>query len=113
MLADLCRGVLQPPHVGRGRLPIPLADQVYAAAMKVYSLFSARRFMGMVEEAVERGHVTKGMLFNSVLNALENKALTPILHKLIQLSSLPLRGVETTFAPDSSGFCTSPVHALV
>jgi transposase len=34
-------------------------------------------------------------------------ALTPILHKLIQLSSLPLRGVETTFAPDSSGFCTN------
>jgi SWIM zinc finger len=79
LLVDLCRGVPQPPHVGRGRLPIPLADQVYAAAMKVYSLFSARRFMGMLEKAVERGHVSNGMHFNSVLNALENKALTPAL----------------------------------
>ena len=47
------------------------------------------------------------MHFNSVLNALENDALTPILHRLIQLSSLPMRSVETTFAPDSSGLCTS------
>jgi len=107
LLADLCRGVSEPPRTGRGRRPVPLADQVYAATMKVYSLFSARRFMGMLEQAVERGHVSKGMHFNSVLNALENKALTPILHQLIRQSSLPLRTVETTFAPDSSGFCTS------
>src|SRR5207245_659028 len=32
---------------------------------------------------------------------------TPILHQLIRQSSLPMRTVETTFAPDSSGFCTS------
>ncbi len=37
----------------------------------------------------------------------ENAALTPILERLIQMSSLPMRTVETTFAPDSSGFCTS------
>jgi transposase len=41
------------------------------------------------------------------LKALENPALTPILRRLITLSSLPMRAVETTFAPDSSGFCTS------
>lgn len=107
LLADLCRTVEEPPRTGRGRKPVPLADQVYAATMKVYSLFSARRFMCQLDEAVERGHVTKAMHFNSVLNALENEALTPILHRLIQLSSLPMRSIETTFAPDSSGFCTS------
>jgi transposase len=107
LLADLCRAVEEPPHTGRGRKPIPLADQVYAATMKVYSLFSARRFMSQLEEAVERGYVSGGMHFNSVLKALENEALTPILHRLIHLSSLPMRAIETTFAPDSSGFCTS------
>ncbi len=106
-LADLCRGVEEPARTGRGRRPIPLADQVYAATMKVYSLFSARRFMTQLKTAVERGHVTKAMHFNSVLNALENPALTPVLHKLIVRSSLPMRAVETTFAPDSTGFCTS------
>jgi transposase len=108
LLADLCHTVEEPPRKpGRGRKPVPLADQVYAATMKVYSLFSARRFMCQLDEAVERGYVSKAMHFNSVLNALENEALTPILHRLIQLSSLPMRSVETTFAPDSSGFCTS------
>ncbi len=107
LLADLCRTVEEPARTGRGRKPIPLADQVYAATMKVYSLFSARRFMSQLAEAVERGHVTQGMHFNSVLKALENPALTPILRRLIVLSSLPMRAVETTFAPDSSGFCTS------
>src|SRR5437773_12230784 len=47
------------------------------------------------------------MHFNSVLNALENPALTPVLRRLIVQSSLPMRAVETAFAPDSSGFCTS------
>lgn len=108
LLADLGRTVEEPGRKpGRGRKPVPLADQMYAATMKVYSLFSARRFMSQLDEAVERGHVSKAMHFNSVLNALENEALTPILHRLIQLSSLPMRSVETTFAPDSSGFCTS------
>jgi transposase len=107
LLADLCRTVEEPPHTGRGHRPIPLADQVYAATMKVYSLFSARRFMGEIEEAVRRGHIAKAMHFNSVLNALRNPALTPILKRLIHLSSLPMRAVETTFAPDSTGFCTS------
>jgi transposase len=107
LLADLCGTVKEPERTGRGRRPIRLADQVYAATMKVYSLFSARRFMGHIDDAVERGHVGQRMHFNSVLNALENPALTPILHKLIQLSSLPLRTVEQTFAPDSTGFCTS------
>jgi transposase len=107
LLADLCRNVPEPPRIGRGRRPIPLADQAFAATLKVYSLFSARRFMGDLAEAVERGLVSRGMHFNSVLNALENPALTPVLTDLIRLSSLPMRAVETTFAPDSTGFCTS------
>lgn len=107
LLADLCRSIVEPGKVGRGRKPIPLADQVFAATTKVYSLFSARRFMSDLEDAHERGLVTRTMHFNSVLNALDNPTLTPILHELIRQSSLPLRAVETTFAPDSSGFCTS------
>jgi transposase len=107
LLADLCRGIPEPAHAGRGRKPVPLADQVFAATTKVYSLFSARRFMADVEDAHDRGFISRPMHFNSVLNALDNPALTPILHDLIRQSSLPLRAVETTFAPDSSGFCTS------
>jgi transposase len=60
-----------------------------------------------MDAAHEQGYISRPMHFNSVLKALENAALTPILKDLIQTSSLPMRAVETTFAPDSSGFCTS------
>jgi transposase len=108
LLADLCRHVKEPPpKPGPGRKPIPMADAVFCACFKVYSTFSARRFMCDLGEAHRRGHVGRVPHFNSVLNALENPAVTPILHDLIRLSSLPLAQVETRFAVDSSGFCTS------
>src|SRR5207244_2433725 len=104
----LCRTIPEPPRKpGPGRKPIPLADAVYSAVFKVYSTLSARRFNGDLEEAHERGLIGCLPHFNSVLNCLDSKAATPILLDLIQRSSLPLRAVETTFAPDSSGFCTS------
>jgi transposase len=68
---------------------------------------SARRFTCDLEEACRRGHVGRAPHFNSVLNALENESLTPILMGLIRQSALPLTGVEKQFAIDSSGFCTS------
>jgi Transposase DDE domain/SWIM zinc finger len=107
-LADLCRGIPQPPpKSGPGRRPIPIADAVYSACFKVYSTLSARRFNGDLEEAHERGHVGCVPHFNSVLNCLDNPAVTPILTDLIRRSSLPLREVETAFAIDSSGFSAS------
>src|SRR5438552_175550 len=38
---------------------------------------------------------------------MESEFLSPVLQALIVRSSLPLKSVETTFAPDSSGFSTS------
>jgi len=108
LLADLCRTIPEPPRKpGPSRKPIPLADAVYSAVFKVYSTLAARRFNGDLEESHERGLIGCLPHFNSVLNCLDNPAVTPILLDLIQRSSLPLRAIETTFAPDSSGFCTS------
>ena len=106
LLRDLCRDVPEPPQE-RGRPRLPLADAVFSAAFKVYSTFSARRFMSDLREAHARGFVGKTPCHNSVLNALENPALTPILRALITESSLPLKAVEVDFAVDSSGFSTS------
>jgi len=107
LLAELCQQVPEPPHFGRGRKPIPLADQIFIATLKVYSTFSARRFMGCLENAVEDGYVNRSRHFNASLKALENAEITPILMNLIRQSAFPLTGVETQFAIDSSGFCTS------
>jgi transposase len=105
-LADLCDTILA-TESKRGRPSIPLSIGVYAAVFKVYSGFSARRFSCDLAEAQRRGHIGRVPHFNTVLNVLENKAVTPILYDLIHLSSLPLAAIDVDFAVDSSGFCTS------
>lgn len=107
LLQDICRGVQEPPHAKTGRKPIPLASGIFAACYKVYSGFSARRFMTDMRDACADGYVTTAMHFNSVLNFLENPALTPILKAMIVEASRPLASVEVDFAGDSTGFLTT------
>ncbi len=107
LLFDLCRGVAEPqaPRLGRPRLP--LADAIFSATFKVYSTVSARRFMSDLRDAQARGYVSATPHFNSILNYLDNASMTPVLRNLVVQSSLPLSGIETKFAVDSSGFSTS------
>jgi transposase len=106
LLADLCSGVEQPVQTN-GRPRLPLSDMVFAATFKVYCRFSSRRFSSDLREAQERGLITRTPHFNSVTNYMSDGALTPILHNLVTMSSLPLKAVETDFAVDSSGFSTN------
>jgi Transposase DDE domain/SWIM zinc finger len=107
LLADLCRTVPEPPPAKTGRKPIPLATMIFSAVYKVYTMLSARRGTCDLEECHRRGHIDRAPHFNSVLNALDSEATTPILYELIRVSALPLAAIETTFAVDSSGFCTN------
>ena len=106
LLRDLCGGLPEPVQK-RGRPRIALSDAVFTAVMKVYTTASARRSMCDLREAHERGFIGKLPCHNSVLNALENADLAPILRSLITESSRPLKAVEIDFAVDSSGFTTS------
>lgn len=109
LLGDLCDGVSEPEQAKTGRPRLPLRDAIFAACFKVYSTVSARRFMTDLREAHEQGMISKTPHFNSVLNALENPELTPILHDLIIETSAPLKAVETDFACDSTGFMASRI----
>ncbi len=105
LLRDLCQTVEEPAYE-HGRPRLPLCDMVFASAYKVYSTVSGRRFASDLQEAADRGFIAKAPHFNSVFNCLEMESLTPQLQALIALSASPLRGVETKFAVDSSGFGT-------
>jgi transposase len=108
LLFDLCQGITEPPRERKpGPKPHTLKDSIFTAAFKVYSTFSARRFACDLKDAHGKGYLSK-VIPGAKANAfLENPALTPLLKELIAHSSLPLRAVETSFAPDSSGFSTS------
>src|ERR1041385_6230970 len=67
---------------------------------------SGRRFATDLREAKAKGYLSRMPAYNSVFRYLESEALTPYLYELIAASALPLKGIETDFAVDSSGFST-------
>lgn len=106
LLHDLCASVPEPPQT-RGRPRLPLADMIFAAGFKVYSTVSCRRFMTDLREAHAKGLISKLPCYNSIFNYLESEELTPILREMITTSALPLKAIETDFAPDSTGFAST------
>lgn len=106
LLKDLVQSVPEPSQVfGRPRLN--LRESLYCTIDKVYSQLSQRRAHTLYREAQEKGQIGHSPHFNAVGKLLNKEDLTPILQRLLTLSALPLKSVETSFAPDSSGFRTS------
>lgn len=107
LLHDLVRGVEEPPQPRTGRRRTPMADMVFACALKVFTTFSSRRFNKELKEAKANGYISQQKMHSvSVCAFLESELLTPVLQKLIVQSSLPLVPVESILIPDSSGFST-------
>jgi transposase len=104
LLFDLCQNHLPPIKRGRGRPSLTPADIVFACVSKVYSTISARRFMCDLDDANEKGYLTRLPHYNSIQNYLESEELTPILHELVRVSARPLAAVDVDFAVDSTGF---------
>lgn len=109
LLRDLVADVPSPEQK-RGRPSLPLADMIFAAAFKVYSTVSARRFMTDLNAATEHGMIERTPHYNSIFNVLDKESLTPILQDLITRSAMPLKALETDFAVDSTGFGTQSFY---
>jgi transposase len=106
LLYELCQSVEEPPYKC-GRPPTPIADILFTCVFKVYSTISARRFTCDLKDAHERGYVSQVIPPTKISSYMDRADLTPILKALVVRASLPLRSIETDFAPDSSGFSTS------
>lgn len=107
LLRGLCDGIVTPPHAGRGRPSLPLADAVYGMTMKVYTTMSGRRASTDIRACADAGHLTRAPHYNSLFNYFERPDLTPLLKTLIEESAAPLACVESKFAVDSTGFGTA------
>ena len=66
----------------------------------------SRGDVAWVDEAHGKGYVARKLHPMMACTFLESELMTPTLKELIEVSALPLRTIETTFAPDSTGFST-------
>ncbi len=107
LLRDLVSTVPNPEPKSTGRPRLPRDDMLFSATYKVYSTVSGRRFQTDLRDAAARGFIAKAPHYNSVFNCVESEEITPILHRLLETTSLPLREVEQDFAADSTGFGTN------
>jgi transposase len=105
-LHQLCSGIEEPIQTN-GRPRLPLADIIFAATYKTYTMVSARRFASDLRDALAKGYISKMPSYNSIFDYFKMESLTPYLRELIAASAMPLKSVETEFAVDSSGFSTT------
>jgi transposase len=105
LLSDLCRMIEEPERKrGRGRPQASLAAQVFAACFKVYSGFSGRRFMTDLRDAADKKHISEAISYSGIARFLEDEESFSLLRSLVMQTALPLKGLESKFAADSSGF---------
>ena len=106
LLASLCSGIPDPPAQLTGRPSIPIADLVFGTIDRAYAKLSARRFNFDIRQSAADGIISRPYSYNKLLDFMDQEETTAILKDLIRESSMPMKDIETTFAPDSSGFGT-------
>lgn len=104
-LDELCNIIPEPPHQ-TGRKPIPLRDLLFCACLKIYNNHSARRISSDLKHAQEMNFISHAPHFNSLVSFLNNPFTEELLKRLITISAMPLKQIETDFAFDSTGFST-------
>jgi transposase len=90
---------------------LSIHETLFCAIQKVYSQLSSRRAYSLFENATEKGQINHAPNFNQPSILFNNPETIPILHKLVTLSALPVAGLETDFAVDSTGFRTTQFNA--
>src|SRR5208283_930653 len=110
LLKDLVKAIPEPEQtIGRPRMS--LSENLFCAIQKVYSQLSSRRAHSLFQHAVEREQINHAPHFNAPSKLFNDAEITPILHELVTLSALPVAGLETDFAIDSTGFRTTTFGA--
>ena len=106
LLKDLLESVEEPEY-SFGRPKLSLKESIFCAVSKVHSQVSSRRAYSLFKNAESREQIKKTPNYNAINKLLNKAEISPIIERLIVLSALPLKSVETSFAIDSTGFRTT------
>lgn len=109
LLYELTSQIPQPKREGAGRPSADLGEMIFSCCLKTYLDFSSRRSESDIQLAMQLGYIDRAPHFNTVLKYLRKPEMKKVLMKLIEVSSLPLKEVESNFAMDASGFSTAMI----
>ena len=89
-----------------GRPRKSLRDMIFSCMIKIYNNTSSRRIISDLKLAEQAGYIKDVPHFNTLLRGFDDTGMSIILPYLINVSALPLKHVEESFALDSTGFGT-------
>lgn len=105
LLAELAELVKEPLQVNNmGRPKAKLSDLIFSLGLKLYCNISGRRLYSDLKMAEDIGFIEKAPGVNTLNDFLNCKATKELLLRLLVISAMPLKQIETDFAMDSSGF---------
>ncbi len=107
LLHELTSQIPEQKYKGNGRPPANLGELIYSCCLKQYLDISSRRSQSDIRISEQIGYINHAPHFNTILKYLRKPELKKILTKLIEISALPLREVESDFALDATGFSTA------
>ena len=90
-----------------GRRYLDMKDMCFSHVLKTYTKLSSRRLNSDLEKVKDDEFINKVPHFTTLMNWLEKEEMTQLLLELIKLSALPMKGIESQYAIDSSGFSSS------
>ncbi len=82
-------------------------DILFSMLVKIYNKNSSRRTISDLELLKKLGYINEVPCFSTLMNYFNNKDFQQILEKIIELSALPFKEVESDFASDATGFSSS------
>lgn len=106
LLKELVENIPERPYTF-GRPSVSIKTSLFCAIDKVYCMQSSRRAHSRYEDAETKEQIDKAPNYNHINKSLNKPEMTPILRDLLYITAMPLKSIETKFAPDSTGFRTS------
>lgn len=104
LLKELCATVKEPERSGPGKPPIPERDVLFCMNYKVYHTLSTERCASLLKHALEQGLISTQPSTSALINYFGQERFTPLLEKLIGISSQLLRDYDTSFSIDATPF---------
>lgn len=102
-LTELLDGIdLQEPKK-RGRKSLSVKEKLICLFIQCYNGLSSRRVISDIMTAKEANLISKSVHFNTITNYLKDPVITGILRKLINITTFPVRGLDSVMAVDATG----------